>query len=85
MKIIKQFNDFEFTQKVNNFYRYSPPIETFIWILGDDGEIYYVSIDYGHNHKGYIVSLSRGQIQKLVSFATMKKIVKEFGHLTPFI
>jgi len=83
MKIIKQFEDLEFLDLLKIKYNYQD-YKTFSWALGDDGEIYYIPPWTIFNG---IVKLIGGEVivTNILSFATMKKLVKEFGHLTPFI
>jgi hypothetical protein len=73
MKIIKEFQDHDFLKSAVD----TPEDHIWIWGLGDDGWVYYKSNAYDLDQwsiYGYSLSLR-----------TMKKIVKEFGHLVVFI
>jgi hypothetical protein len=83
MKIVKSFDDNDFFKEFFHlsFEKDDPSYVNGIWRwgLGDDGELYCQSSDFEDPKEWY--SLWYNTIIRISSIKTMKKIVKEFGHL----
>ncbi len=82
MKIIKQFDDFEFFDKVYEGPN-DPEKDMWKWGLGDNGVLYCQSTDFIFHPEWMTLGHSPMAATKL-SIKDMKKIVKEFGHLVVF-
>ena len=83
MKIVKEFEDPECLAKIYHWCSAQElSQEHFYWGLGDDGELYLSCtrfVDQNNWHK-----LSSIDMRDHFSLKTMKRIVKEFGHLVVF-
>lgn len=83
MNIVKEFEDQDFFQhpKLSTpeyHLRY-----TWYWGLSDDGNLYYRCTRFSNPDEWRELASSE-QIAPLVSLKTMKKLVKQFGHLLVF-
>lgn len=83
MNIIKEFEDQEFfclsevsTPEYHGKY-------TWYWGLGDDGEIYYRCTRFSDPESWYKLK-KHHEVAALIGLKTMKKLVKQFGHLLVF-
>lgn len=84
MNIAKQFEDEE-------YYRLPgvrptgiiPPGATWLWGLGEDGQLYYRFVPSDYPDQWYAYQTHAEYLP--MSIAQMKKIVNEFGHLLVFL
>jgi len=84
MKIIKSFEDAAFLALPRVSNGTNPINHTWLWGLGDDGEIYYKCTKFSLPNEWYNLH-DNSIVSNCVSLKEMKKIVKEFGHLLVFI
>lgn len=83
MNIVKQFDDFEFFDKVYEGPN-DPQKDRWTWGLGDDGELYFQSSDESRPYFWFPLKNNSSKARWL-SLRTMKKIVKEFGQWLVFM
>lgn len=83
MNIIKQFEDPEFVRKVYHWTADDEwnPNDKWFWGLGDDGELYFRCTRFSSFCWITIKDINVGEYFTL---KTMRRIVKEFGHLVIF-
>jgi hypothetical protein len=88
MKIVKQFDDYDFFKSrfYMTFDKNDPKYINGIWRwgLGDDGELYCQCSDFENPEDWYNLYSSMSTSFRPNSIRQMKKIVKEFGHLLVF-
>jgi hypothetical protein len=85
MKIVKSFEDPEFLAEYYNWYSASQLIGTsFLWGLGDDGNLYAKCGRFTDPHRWY-PTISLSDMEQYFQLKLMKRIVKEFGHLVVFL
>jgi len=84
MKIIKSFEDPEFFTKV--YIKYDPNVKsgTWLWGLGDDGNIYCRCSNFSAPTVWFKLGVSPVAINEL-SIREMKRLIKEFDHLLVFL
>ena len=83
MKIVKQFEDPQFLQKVYHWRENLSAKDKWAWGLGDDGELYFrcsIFTDFAY----WFRFQDRSNVSNYLSIKDMKRIVKEFGHLVVF-
>jgi hypothetical protein len=83
MNIVKEFEDQDFFQhpKISTPEYHSK--YTWYWGLGDNGKIYFRCTRFSIPDDWHDLSFS-SDIAPLIGLKTMKKIVKQFGHLLVF-
>jgi len=83
MNIVKEFEDHNFfcLDKIShpNFHQYF----SWYWGLSDDGKVYYRCTRFSDPDEWRALE-DNGEVAVLISLGTMKKIVKQFGHLVVF-
>jgi len=86
MKIIKQFDDWDFFER-HHYLAYEDEELArgyWRWGLGDDGDLYCQCYSFESPDEWYLYSEECYPGQLHVLFSDMRKIVKEFGHLVVF-
>lgn len=83
MKIVKQFEDPQFLQKVYHWRENLSAKDKWVWGLGDDGELYFRCSIFTDPDE-WSAFKDRNLIANNLSIKDMKRIVKEFGHLVVF-
>jgi hypothetical protein len=86
MKIIKQFDDFEFFCRLYEPLlsdSHDPAKDMWRWGFGDDGQLYYQSTE-GQPKSWYPLRVATNAA-RILTLQDMKRLVKEFGHLLTFL
>lgn len=84
MNIIKQFEDSEFVSIAQTVYVFN--IVSWWWGLGDDGNLYLsYFFDLKTNRSALWSSLRNSIVAGYIDIPTMKRIVKQFEPLLPFL
>ena len=84
MKIIKQFDDFEFFERHYGMDYSDDELGKSFWRwgLGNDGELYYQNNARDSNPKKWLAYPDEAYgMELLLTFSEMRRLVKEFGHL----
>jgi hypothetical protein len=86
MRIIKQFDDFDFFERHHYLAYEDEELKKgyWRWGLGDDGELYCQSYGFPEPEEWHPYPEVGYGGKLLVTFDEMRKIVKEFGHLVIF-
>jgi len=83
MNIVKEFEDHDFFCHPEISSSEYHDRHTWYWGLGDDGQIYYRCTRFISPDVWWNLHYTK-EIASLVKLRTMKKIVKQFGHLLVF-
>lgn len=84
MNIVKEFDDQDFFRHTEISSPEYHDKYTWYWGFGDDGNLYYRCTRFEDPDRWWDLNKS-GEVAALVGLKTMKKMVKEFGHLLVFI
>lgn len=86
MKIIKQFDDYEFFERHHYLEFEDEELKTGFWRwgLGDDGNLYCQCYGFDNPKYWYFYEEKCYEGRYHLLFSEMRKIVKEFGHLVVF-
>jgi hypothetical protein len=85
MKIIKQFEDPELLARQHHWWSEEAlASHSFVWALGDDGELYFRCSLYDDPNRWYELR-SNPYVGSRVNLKTMKRIVQQFEHLLVFL
>jgi hypothetical protein len=80
MKIVKQFDDYEFYKH----QKHLPKDGFWKWGLGDDGNLYFMCSELLEIYGDEWIEYDGDEYSIHIRFNDMLKIVKEFGHLLVF-
>lgn len=83
MKIVKQFEDFDFLVKVYDWRPLDSIRDKWVWGLGDDGGLYFQCSLYTEYDSWHTLSKRPSEACK-ITIKEMNRIVKHFGHLLVF-